>query len=307
MLLPANLATIAPLISVVIPAYNYAQLLPRALDSVLGQLGEESELIVVDDGSTDNTGELLDGYQQHHPGLQVIRQANAGAAAARNRGIVVARGRYVLLLDADDELLPDALATLAAQVRTNPAVGMVLGAQYSVYPNGRERLRVPPAVPPASPRVLAHRYLLQKRISISHCCSLFRRDLLLQRPYPQALRSGEDIPVFAYLLVSAPVLVIKTPLARIYKHVDSLRHNRDKEEEYALGMVREVFASLPAECQSLRQRYTAQRYLSLFRAAQQAGDHFQARRFYAQALRLSPVQALRWTYLRKALRLLLGG
>lgn len=305
--MPITNTTLDVLISVVIPAYNYAHLLPRALDSVLGQLSDDVELIVVDDGSTDNTAAVLADYQARHAALQVISQVNAGAAAARNRAIATAAGRYVLLLDADDELLPGALAALREQVLVQPALGMVLGAQISVYPNGRERLRVPPAVPSAGPRALIRRYLLQKRISISHGCSLFRRDLLLQRPYPVQLRSGEDIAVFAFLLVSAPVAVIATPLARIYKHADSLRHNRYKAEEYALGMVEAVFSSLPADCQSLRRRYTAQRYLSLFRAAQNAGSRGEARHFYARALRLNPLQALRWSYLRKALRLLFGG
>ena len=296
-----------PLISVVVPTYNYAHLLPRALDSVLGQKDENVELIVVDDGSADHTAAVLADYQARHPSLQVIRQANSGAAAARNRGIAQAGGSYVLLLDADDELLPGAISALQVQVRGQPQLGMVLGAQISVYPDGRERVRVPAAVPSISSRALIYRYLLQKRISISHCCSLFRRDLLLQRPYPQHLRSGEDIAVFAYLLVSAPVAVIDTPLARIYKHADSLRHNRDNEEEYALGMVEAVFASLPEDCQSLRRRYTAQRYLSLFRAAQNAGARSQARSFYGRAICLNPLQALRWSYLRKALRLLFGG
>lgn len=294
------------LISVVIPAYNYAHLLSRALDSALGQMADDVELIVVDDGSHDNTAEVLADYSARYPQLRAIHQANAGAAAARNRGIREARGRYALLLDADDELLPDALATLRAVVRSQPEVGMVLGAQLSVYPDGRERLRLPTPVPSASPCELARLYLLQKRISISHCCSLFRRDLLLERPYPEGLRSGEDIPVFAHLLVSAPVAVTEQLLARIYKHADSLRHSRDNEEEYALGMVREVFASLPAECQPLRKRYEAQRYLSLFRAALLAEDKLAARHFYRHALGLSPLQALRWSYLKKALRLVLG-
>lgn len=294
------------LISIVIPAYNYAHVLPRALDSALGQMADDVEIIVVDDGSSDNTAQVLAGYSARHPQLHAIHQANAGAAAARNRGICEARGRYALMLDADDELLPGALATLRDLVRSQPEVGMVLGAQLSVYPNGRERLRLPTPVPSASPLELARLYLLRKRISISHCCSLFRRDLLLERPYPEGLRSGEDIPVFAHLLVSAPVVVTAQPLARIYKHSDSLRHSRDSEEEYALGIVREVFASLPVECQSLRQHYEAQRYLSLFRAAQLADDKPAARRFYRHALSLSPLQALRWSYLKKALRLVLG-
>ncbi len=292
------------LISVVVPAYNYAHLLPRALASVFCQWADDIELIVVNDGSTDDTLAVLSGLRERHPQLQLIDQANAGAAAARNHGIRRACGRYVLLLDADDELLPNALQVLRGVLRDNPDAGLVLGAQISVDPDGRERLRLPTPVPAASAYELARRYLLQKRISISHCCTLFSRALLLQRPYPEHLRTGEDIAVFTYLLVNAKVAVTPQPLARIHKHADSLRHNRHNEEEIALGMVREVFASLPAECQPLIKRYTAQRYLSLFRAALLAGDIRQARHFYLTALGLSPLQAARWTYLRKALRVL---
>lgn len=293
------------LISVVIPAYNYAHILPRALDSVLGQWADDIEVLVINDGSRDNTAEVLAEYQARHPQLQVIHQANAGAAAARNHGIRLARGRYALLLDADDELLPKALNTLREVVASSPQAGLILGAHISAHADGRERLRLPTPVRGTVVQ-LAKSYLLEKSISISHCCTLFRRDLLLQRPYPEALRKGEDIAVFAYLLVSAPVALTQQPLARIHKHADSLRHNRDDEEAVAQGVLREVFASLPVECQSLRKRYEAQRYLSLFRAALLDGDLPTARRYYRHALALSPLQALRWSYLRKALRLALG-
>lgn len=297
---------VKPLISVIVPTYNYAHLLPRALDSVLTQMAVDVELIVVDDGSTDDTGDLLTAYQTLNPQLRLFHQANAGAAAARNNGIRRARGRYALLLDADDELMPEALAELRAVVAQHPGAGMVLGAQISVYPDGSERVRMPTAVPAASALQLAKRYLLEKRVSISHSCSLFRRDLLLQRPYPENLRSGEDVAVFAYLLTRAPVAITRKPLARIHKHADSLRHSRENEEDRAFVMVSEVFSGLPAECQVLRRRYEAQRYLSLFRTALLAGERSSARRYYQAALRLSPRQALRARHLRKAVGLLAG-
>ena len=292
-----------PLISVIIPTYNYAHLLPRALDSVLVQWVPWVELIVVNDGSTDETGPLLAGYAARHRGLVVIDQANAGAAAARNRGLRQARGCYALLLDADDELLPHALQALRATIARHPEAGTVLGGQISVHPDGRERIRGPTRVPSASPLQLSERYLLQKRIAISHGCALFRRDFLLHRPYPENLRGGEDIPVFVHMLISGPVVTTDAALARIHKHRDSLRHDRGDEEARAQLLVEEVFAGLPPECQPLRRRYAAQRYLSLFRTAVQSGDRLAAKRYFGAAWRLHRLQVLRWSYLRKAARL----
>lgn len=295
-----------PLISVVIAAYNYATVLPRALDSVLSQWAVDIELLVVNDGSQDHTAQVLQEYAQRLPDrIHIVHQENAGPAAARNHGVRIAHGKYVLLLDADDELLPEALETLRAVLHNNPAAGMILGAHISVFADGRERVRLPtPAT--GTPPELIRRYLLDKKISISHSRTLFRRDLLLQRPYPEGLRAGEDVAVFAYLLVSAPVALTNRPLARIHKHANSLRHDRHDEKAVAQGMLREVFASLPEDCQAYRTAYEAQRYLSLFRAAMLAGDKPAARRFYRHSLGLSPLLALRWSYLKKALRLWAG-
>ena len=92
-----------PLVSVIIPTYNRGWVLREAIDSVLAQYFKDFELIVVDDGSTDNTGEILYSYDQD---LIVLRQSNRGVSAARNRGIALARGRLIAFLDSDDLWLP---------------------------------------------------------------------------------------------------------------------------------------------------------------------------------------------------------
>lgn len=294
------------LISVIIPTYNYGAVVGRALDSVLAQWEDDIELLVVNDGSRDNTVEVLDDYASRYPGLvQVIHQDNAGPAAARNRGIRLAQGQYVLLLDADDELLPDTLNRLRQALRESPEAGMVLGGQVSVYQDGHQRQRLPDPVP-ESPFLRVRRYLLEKRIAIAHGSSLFRRDLLMQCPYPESLRGGEDIAVFAYLLANARVVLINELLVRIHKHADSLRHVRQDAAGYVAKMTQEVFARLPDECQSLRTRYEAQRYLSLFRSASLVGDVGLAWNCYKQAMSVSLVQALRWNYVRKLFKLWLS-
>jgi glycosyltransferase involved in cell wall biosynthesis len=294
------------LISVVVPTYNYAHYLPRALGSVTAQLEADVEVVVVDDGSVDGTAELLSEYVRRWPSIRVVSQANAGAAAARNTGIRVARGEYVLPLDADDELTPGALQAFKRALVAQPASDLILGAHLSVTPDKREKLRLATLIPQQSAKRLVRQYLLQKRIVMCHSCMLVRRTLLIARPYPENLKAGEDIPVFAYLLVNARASTISDPIARIHKHCDSLRNLRD-DESSALIIVKEVFACLPAACQGLEPRYKAQRYLSLFRNSVLARDWSAAKRFYWLAFTYSPSQAMRWGYFRKLPRLLFKG
>lgn len=294
----------APLISVIIPAYNYAHMLPRALESVLSQLADDIEIIVVNDGSTDNTEQILLDFFTKNPAIKVYHQENSGAAAARNHGIRMSAGKYVLLLDADDALTDNALSLLREAIVLYPDAGLVLGGKISIYPNGRERVSKPTPVQSAAPCELARQYLLQKTISISHGSSLFRRDILVQRLYPERLRGMEDIPVFLHMLINADVCTIEQPLVRVHKHAGSLRHTRKDSEQRALILIDEVFKTLPKECANLRKSYKAQRYLSLFRAALNAGELDEARLFYRTALSLDFLHALKWSYMRKALRLL---
>lgn len=95
-----------PLVSVILPTYNRCQWLPQAIESVLGQTYAPLELIVVDDGSTDGTPDLLKTYGSD---IRVIRQANTGVSGARNAGIRAARGELIALLDSDDQWLPQKL------------------------------------------------------------------------------------------------------------------------------------------------------------------------------------------------------
>ncbi len=106
-----------PLVSVILPTYNRAWSLREAVDSVLSQKGIDFELIVVDDGSTDGTGELLAEYAGR---LRCIRQENRGVSAARNRGISDSEGELIALIDSDDRWLPGKLAAQVAFFEAHP-------------------------------------------------------------------------------------------------------------------------------------------------------------------------------------------
>jgi GT2 family glycosyltransferase len=92
-----------PAVSIILPAYNRRHVIGRAIDSVVAQSFQDWELIVVDDGSTDGTDEVMD---RSDPRIRLIHQSNRGAAAARNHGIAEARGQFIAFLDSDDEWLP---------------------------------------------------------------------------------------------------------------------------------------------------------------------------------------------------------
>ena len=98
-----------PLISVIVPVYKVEKYLPACVDSILSQTFSDFELILVDDGSSDDCGAMCDGYAREDSRIHVIHQENGGLSAARNAGLDVAKGEYVTFVDSDDVIAPDCL------------------------------------------------------------------------------------------------------------------------------------------------------------------------------------------------------
>ncbi len=125
-----------PLLSVVIPAYNRATIVPRAISSVLAQTYQDWELIVVDDGSKDRTDLAVKAFGDSR--IRYLRHSqNRGQSAAQNTGIRAARGKYVAFLDSDDEWLPDKLAGDVKAFGATPGAGMAYSGKRLVDESGR--------------------------------------------------------------------------------------------------------------------------------------------------------------------------
>lgn len=134
-----------PFFSVIIPVFNRAQLLERALASVLMQSFQDFEIIVVDDGSSDNPQNVIEPIADSR--IRLVRQENSGGGAARNTGIDLARGHYIAFLDSDDQFLPHHLSAMKAMLDRNP--GSAAYARMSVdRGNGNAMLRPPRAIAP---------------------------------------------------------------------------------------------------------------------------------------------------------------
>ncbi len=116
-----------PKVSVIVPAYNRADLVGEAIQSVIDQTYTDWELIVVDDGSTDETAQVVAGFGER---VRYIYQGNAGACAARNNGFAVSRGDYITFLDSDDRMLPHNLELLVGLLDARPEVGIAYGWGY---------------------------------------------------------------------------------------------------------------------------------------------------------------------------------
>jgi GT2 family glycosyltransferase len=108
-------------VSVVIPTYNRADLLPRAIESVLSQTRPPAEVVIIDDGSTDDTADVVARYVDRDPGrVRLLRVPNGGVARARNAGLAATRGEWIALLDSDDAWAPDKLAVQLAALAARP-------------------------------------------------------------------------------------------------------------------------------------------------------------------------------------------
>jgi glycosyltransferase involved in cell wall biosynthesis len=123
----------SPLVSVIIPTYNRGWIIKEAIESVLAQDFTDFELIVVDDGSTDDTFEILGGFGD---ALKVLRQSNRGVSAARNRGIETSAGRWIAFLDSDDLWLPQKLSRQVEFFNTHPDA-LICQTEEQWFRNGR--------------------------------------------------------------------------------------------------------------------------------------------------------------------------
>lgn len=198
-----------PRVSVVIPSYNCAAYLPEAVQSVLGQTFRDFEILVVDDGSTDETPELAAAFGR---AVRYIRQANRGLSAARNTGIDRSTGQYISVLDADDLVEPDYLELMLAALDAAPDAAAVYCGYRTVDPANRPLFQVkrPPALPPER----LHAALLDGNF-IAPPCILVRRDAYAQAgPFDERLTACEDWDMWLRIAALAPVLPLDRLLVR---------------------------------------------------------------------------------------------
>jgi len=192
-------------VSVIIPTYNRGWTIGEAVDSVLAQDYREFELIVVDDGSTDNTPEVLDAYRGT---IKVFRQENTGVSAARNRGIAEASGRFIAFLDSDDLWLPQKLSRQVEFFNTTPDALICQTEEVWI----RSGVRVNPKKRHQKPSGMIFEPSLVLCL-VSPSAVMIRRSLLeIVGNFDETLPACEDYDLWLRISCRFPVYRIDTPL-----------------------------------------------------------------------------------------------
>jgi len=254
----APLSEIAPKVSVIIPTYNSARFLPEALESVFSQNYADYEVIVVDDGSTDGTPAVLQLYADR---IRYTWQPNAGSAAARNTGLDMARGEFIVFQDADDLMLPGKLKEQAAFLEVRPSLGMVHSGWLETDENGRILRTIEPWR--TAPKLDLETWFKQK--PICNPAMMYRRFWLESvGGLDPTIRQSHDVDLMLRLVLAGCTAEWMYRPTICYRHYASstTRRNARKQYGYVVRVITK-FLSAPNLPKTIRQVGPRIRYYNL--------------------------------------------
>jgi glycosyltransferase involved in cell wall biosynthesis len=205
-------------VTVVIPTFNHARFLGEAIKSVLAQTRQVDEIIVVDDGSTDDPATVVSEF----PAARLIRQENRGLSAARNTGLRNCKARYVIFLDADDRLRPNAVEAGLNCITSHPECAFVYGGHCRVSEDGH------PLGPGSFMPVDGDAHLALTRWNLvgPPVSVLFRRECLLAvNGFDETLRRCEDYDIYLRLAQKYPIGCHPTIVAEYRRHGQNMSNN----------------------------------------------------------------------------------
>jgi len=298
-----------PKVSVVIPTYNYGHFLGEAIQSVLDQTFADFELIIVDDGSTDNTKEVVSSFQDKR--VKYIYQKNRGLAASRNTGIKASCGEYIAFLDSDDKWLPENLEVMVNRLDSRPDIALVC-SDVNVYDDATGAIlgrhwhnrRSDSWVNPKKAARQALQYLLKRGCFITPIAMVVRRTVFAEvGHYDESVRTHEDWDMIVRIVMRFPIETIDVPLALNRKHGISLQSNREQMYREAIIVLNKTLNrnSLSANDQALLRRRVARTHFRYGRDLLVNGDITAGREKLLTAVRTNPWSVRPYLYLALSL------
>ena len=289
-----------PLVSVIIPAYNAADFLGETLDSVLAQTYKNLEIIVVDDGSTDTTPNLLDSYGDR---IKVLRQTNAGQAAARNNGARSAKGELLAFLDSDDLWDPDKITRQVELLNRFPTALAVYCDHRTIDAQGKPTsASAAMAYPRPSGDIL--RALLLGPCIITPGLVLLRRhafDMTSGFDETSLMRGHEDYAFWLRLATQGAFIYSSDTLVSYRRHDQQVTKHKHYEMRMsraklnAVIAVREqIEAGQDANLKQIFAWVLTESHISAAWAMRQMGNYAEARSIAKAALAIQPTSAAAW-------------
>jgi glycosyltransferase involved in cell wall biosynthesis len=276
----------SPLVSIVIPTYNHAPMLQRALATVIEQTYQNWNAIVVNNYSTDNTLEVVASFND--PRIQCVNFRNNGViGASRNEGIALATGKYVAFLDSDDTWFPAKIEKCVASLENGS--DLVCHAEYWIDESGNSRL-----VAYGPSEAATHHNLIYKGNRISTSATMVRATLLKEVngfDVSPELISTEDYDLWIRLAAkSSKFAFIDEPLGEYHRHDNNVSANIEKHLMAELALLAKHFsANTRYENVIARRRRTALAYYGAGRSLHRTSKHFLALKKYARSLIIWPI------------------
>lgn len=273
------------MVSVVIPTHNRVDLLPRAIDSVLNQTYKDLEVIVVSDGSIDNTDVLMQKYDRNGRVRYINYTPAKGGNYARNTGINAAKGEYVAFLDDDDEWLPMKIERQVALMEADNEVGLVYTGIKCIYVNeGISYSFMPTLRGDLSKKILFRNYIG------STSSVMLRRSLCRACRFDENLQARQDFDLWIKVLQGCKADVVSEPMVNYYNYrnqtqVSSSTAKYIQATDYINKKYSDLFKKLTP--QEFRQKQVND-ILLLGNKAMRNNSPKEARKFFCKALRLRP-------------------
>ncbi len=284
-----------PAISVIVPTYNRAGLVGASVASLLAETDVDFEVVVVDDGSTDDTQARLATITD--PRVRVIGVPHGGVAAARNAGVAASTGRYVAFHDSDDDALPGRLARPVAILAARPELGLVIMNGCFLAPDDGAGVEEP-WIKPEVTHTLVGRTIGVAEVfrwnlgQLQGMC--FTRDALeAVGPFDASFRILDDLDLVLRVAARFPAVFVDESVFRYRRHPGGLARDRTTIREEAIRIADKLVTAQPEVLPVLGRaefvRRQARRYERLARARLKAGDPLGARLALKQARQLRPL------------------
>ncbi len=272
-----------PKVSVVVPAYNVRNYIQDALLSLERQSLQEFEVLIVDDGSTDDTANVVKSYLKRDPRFRLLQKPNGGLSSARNYGITHARAEYIALLDGDDIYHPDKLANHVARLDNSPKVGVVYSASQAIRDDGSPTFISLSGKPVKSNQFLA---LLCKNFVGHGSNAVFRRCLVEEiGEFDEGLHSSEDIDFWLRIAATQKWRFYREKRTLCYYRVrpSGLSFNVTQMQSCNQQVIEKAYKSSPEIIEPMLPTAYAYMYRYLARLCLQGGDIKKARNFIDKA------------------------